>query len=269
MAKWKKLCSLLLLVCSLSLCALAAGCDGALSGQEGGGSVENGAGGGETPEVNPSENPEQTEKVSVTFLTAEGEVFLTESVEKNQAVRAPSTPTRSGYSFVEWQANGQAFDFATPIAENLSLYAEWSPVEYTITYENVRGVAHENPVKYTVESQTVTFAPLQMENLTFLGWDISSVEGGSVGDKTVTARWGVTVTFDTVGGTQIAPVTVEEGGVLTPPDNPTKPNKETDKIVIDYPFSCWKLNGEKFDFSTKLTENITLTAYYETYVQLK
>ncbi len=79
--------------------------------------------------------------------------------------------------------------------------AVWNAVEYTVTYENLLGGTNPstNPVRYTVESQTITFEnPVGREG--YAGtWDIKSIEQGSTGDKVITAVWTLieyTITYD-------------------------------------------------------------------------
>ena len=66
-----------------------------------------------------------------------------------------------------------------------------------------------------------------------------------------------TVTFDPTYGTQgVETVTVEEGEKVSAPSNPTRPN---------YSFISWyteSTGGNKFDFNTAITENITLYAHW-------
>lgn len=63
-----------------------------------------------------------------------------------------------------------------------------------------------------------------------------------------------TVSFDSNGGTEVVEQIIEEGTLAVEPKEPTKEN---------YEFICWTLNDEKFDFNTKITNNITLLAKWE------
>ena len=49
-------------------------------------------------------------------------------VEDGKLVAEPEKPTREGYTFVEWQLDGQKFDFKTPIKKNITLKAIWNPL---------------------------------------------------------------------------------------------------------------------------------------------
>ena len=59
------------------------------------------------------------------------------------------------------------------------------------------------------------------------------------------------VVFDTDGGTNVSPQLIIEDGVI---EKPVDPEKE------GYEFAGWYYNGELFDFSTTVTEDITLEA---------
>lgn len=63
-----------------------------------------------------------------------------------------------------------------------------------------------------------------------------------------------TVTFDSDGGTPVASVEVKKGKTVAQPTNPTKEGSE---------FMGWTLNGEEYNFSTKVTKDITLKAKWE------
>ena len=63
-----------------------------------------------------------------------------------------------------------------------------------------------------------------------------------------------TVTFDSNGGTTIRSKKVNENDIVI---KPTEPKRE------GYKFLGWYLGDEEFDFDTKITSNITLTAKWE------
>lgn len=60
-----------------------------------------------------------------------------------------------------------------------------------------------------------------------------------------------TVTFDSAGGSAVASVEVEKGSAVSEPEEPT---------YGGYEFDGWYLDGEKYDFSSPVNGNITLTA---------
>lgn len=62
-----------------------------------------------------------------------------------------------------------------------------------------------------------------------------------------------TVTFDSNGGTSVSSVVVTKDETVSEPTNPTKDG---------YTFDGWYLDGEKYDFSTPVTKDITLKAQW-------
>lgn len=77
----------------------------------------------------------------------------------------------------------------------------------------------------------------------------SSASGG--GELPVETTF--TVTFDSNGADNVESQTVKEGETATKP---------TDPVKTSHVFECWTLNGETFDFTTPITEDITLTAKF-------
>ena len=62
-----------------------------------------------------------------------------------------------------------------------------------------------------------------------------------------------TVVFDSCGGTAVETVTVKNKKTVQKPADPTREG---------YTFEYWTLDGEKFDFSTKITKDITCCTFY-------
>ncbi len=62
-----------------------------------------------------------------------------------------------------------------------------------------------------------------------------------------------TVSFDTDGGTEVSPQTVLEGMTAVEPKAPTK---------LGYVFLRWTLDNKTYDFSTPVTSDLELKAYY-------
>ena len=80
----------------------------------------------------------------------------------------------------------------------LTLKLYYKPIEYTITYELNGGTNDvNNPTKYTVESNTITFKPATKSGYTFKAWysdaactqEMKEIPKGSTGNKKVYAKW--------------------------------------------------------------------------------
>ena len=100
------------------------------------------------------------------LVTAEGTAF------------EPTAPTATGYTFGGWYKEPEcttAFDFATPITGDITLYAKWTVNKYTITFKNYDGtvlqssdVAYGETPSYTGE--TPTREQTAQYTYTFSGW---------------------------------------------------------------------------------------------------
>ena len=210
-------------------------------------------------------SPADPEKVTVTFDTNGGTPAEIEAktLDVGGTVEAPANPEKNGYDFAGWKNGDALFDFSTPITTNITLKAEWTLHNYTITYKNV--TEHENPVTYTIEDEIILKAPTkgtEPAQTIFVQWHseetlqkpIEKIAKGTTGDKTFYAEWSdkavYTVTFNTDGGSEVAVQRVKDGEKATKPA--TDPEKE------GYTFKGWD-----FDFTTPITENKTVNANWE------
>lgn len=66
---------------------------------------------------------------NVEFETNGGTEINTQTVEKGSLANQPTTPTKKGYKFIEWQLNGKKFDFKQEINSDIKLVAKWEKVE--------------------------------------------------------------------------------------------------------------------------------------------
>ena len=141
---------------------------------------------------------------------------------------------------------------------------------FTVTFDYNDGVNVTSVEVY--ENQMVSkIANPTRDGYTFLGWylDNQEFDFSSKITKNITllAKWSLDtsavkmwkIMFNTDGGTPIDEVEVIDGGTLTLNNiSTTKPG---------YTFLGWYSGDEKFDFSTKITKDITLTAKWEKAVE--
>ena len=200
------------------------------------------------------------QKYVVTFDMQNGQPNFEQRVKKGNTAYEPSDPTREGYVFLGWYYNGEIFDFNTPVTNNMTLIADWeeSKVKYTVRFEN------EGEVKtYTVEKDGLVIEPNEptKEGYVFLGWYLNDKKfdfNTSITKNIVLKAKFVAgevqlyeVSFNTDGGSSVKAQKVEKDSKATKPSNPTKKG---------YKFDDWYLNDKKFDFNTKITADMTLTA---------
>ena len=170
------------------------------------------------------------------------------------ATRPDAPAATPGYTFGGWnKADGTAWDYASDkVTDNITLYAKWAANTYTITFDTAGG-SEIAPI--TQDYGTVITAPEAptREGYTFIGWDKEIPTTMPAENMTVTAQWEInqyTITFDTAGGSEIAPITQDYGTVITAPADPTRGG---------YTFIGW----DKAIPETMPAENITLKARWK------
>lgn len=130
--------------------------------------------------------------------------YLNEGVNNNQNIKSYNIeshdftllePTKIGYDFNGWFKD---WDLKYPIETvekgsfgNLSLYAKWTPHQYTINYDLLGGTNNIiNPAIYTIETDTITLQDPDKIGYTFDGWkEGSEIVKGTIGDLSFTAQW--------------------------------------------------------------------------------
>src|SRR5690554_4329178 len=81
---------------------------------------------------------------TVTFDTDGGSVVDSQVVVKDGFVIEPEEPTKEGYTFVEWQLDGETFDFETPISESFALVAVWEEIVYDTIEASIQYTGSQN-----------------------------------------------------------------------------------------------------------------------------
>lgn len=76
------------------------------------------------------------ELFTVEFDTNGGIAINSLTVEKGGLVKIPDNPTRDGYNFVEWQLNGNKYNFDQILDSNIKLIAIWEKIEDTNNDKN-------------------------------------------------------------------------------------------------------------------------------------
>ena len=138
---------------------------------------------------------------TVTLNPQNGESTTSITATYDAAMPAITIPTRTGYTFggyytsingggtQYYKADGKSARTWNIANDNTTLYAKWTAIEYTITYENLGGATHSNPDTYTIEDAITFSAPSDRNGYNFTGWIPASIAKGSTGNKTVTATW--------------------------------------------------------------------------------
>lgn len=224
---------------------------------------------------------------TLTFETNGGSTINPVTVRHGNAVARPADPTKDKYTFIGWYADPEfteEYDFATVLEADKTIYAKFeltsTPigdiyVRYDVlhikqlpdgTYDLANAeVEHLRALKdSTVTAVIKDYRATHHVNVNrtlskLTGTAIQPYKG--VDGKPVYTILSVyydldfhTLTFDTMGGSKIAPETVRHGLTVAKPKDP---------VNGGYIFDGWytdKTFRHRYDFSTPLTEDITIYA---------
>lgn len=217
--------------------------------------------------INESITLKGTKKIkefTVTFKDGES-IVDTKTVSYGSKVSEIKLPSKEGYNFDGWIIGDKKFDIANEtVKSDLVLTAKWianNKVSITVVYNN--GIEDKREELDRESEYTLPSAPTK-EGYDFVNWDING-KTYNQGEKikvsesiTVTANWQVkkvTVSFDTAGGSTLESLTIDWGTTL----DGTKLTTTKAGCELDY----WEKDGTKFDLSTPIKGDVTLTAKWK------
>ena len=192
-------------------------------------------------------------------------------VKSGGLVTKPDDPFKlNGDTFVEWQLNGVAYNFSTPVTSNITLVAVYKingTTTYTVTFNSDGGTSVPSQ---NINSGSPVAKPANPSKAgyTFVEWRLNGAAYNFsapvnsnlnlVAFYRANTTTTYTVTFNGNGGMMYdlpSSIKVSNGGLVTKPYiNPSKSNNN---------FIEWQLNGVAYNFSTPVTSNLTLVAFYD------
>ena len=127
------------------------------------------------------------------------------------------TPSKNGYTFTGWTGTGLSSATKTVTISkgstgNRSYTANWTPTNYSISYNLNGGSISGQKNSYNIESNNFTLPTPTRNGYTFTGWTgtgLSSatktvtISKGNIGNKTYTANWSVinySISYNANGG---------------------------------------------------------------------
>ncbi len=184
---------------------------------------------------------------TLTFDTNGGSAIAPITQDYGTAITAPADPTKTGYTFAGWTPAIPA----TMPAENMTIKAKWTVNQYTLAFDT-NGGSTIAPITQDYGTAITAPADPTKTGYTFAGWTPVIPATMPAENITIKAKWTVnqyTLTFDTNGGSTIAPITQDYGTAITAPADPTK---------TGYTFAGWTPAIP----TTMPAENLTVTAQW-------
>ena len=169
-------------------------------------------------------------------------------------------PEKEGYTVKFYNESDEEFDITTKPTSDMVLKAKYYEIKTFTVKFNSNGGSKVDDIK-AKEGTTIEEPKSTKDGYVLDGWYIGeekfNFETPISKDITLKARWNdgekINVIFK-VDDTVYKTISVRENTKVSKPSNPTKKG---------YKFVEWQLDGKAFDFNTKITEEITLTAVFE------
>ena len=168
--------------------------------------------------------------------------------------------------FMWLDGNGNSYEPGGSVPSDVTeLTVQWTAPTYAVTLNTNGGTINNGNVTgytYGVGATLPAADDMTYTGHTFKGWydnenltgsPVTAIGGAETGNKEYWAKWEInqyTITFDTNGGSEIAPITQDYGTEITAPDKPTRKG---------YTFKGW----DKEIPETMPAENITITARWK------
>lgn len=208
-----------------------------------------------------------------TLTLRDGDVTLgTLDVVQGETAASPdgSLYPKPGYAFAGWYADAgfaAIFDFETPVSADADVYARYTAIPYTITYEAAGGtLSGEYTESFTVEDDEIVLPAVSRDGYVFDGWyDNVAFNGEAItsgaytfpaGNLTLYARFSevkYTVHFVTNGGSDVDDIELSAGLIVIAPE-----------VTRDgYVFDGWYTDEaltERYNFSESISSDLTLYA---------
>ncbi len=204
----------------------------------------------------------------VTFNTDGGNPTpAAQTVERLGKVSEPTVkPVRTGFEFVGWTLDGEAYDFDDPVTKDIELKANWKQAAtqtWTVTYKLYGDVCQYASVE---NGQTAAeFTPEARDGFTFAGWYEDenfntkfNFDTAITKDTSIYAKWNQSVSKHKVTYKlydDVCQYTSVEDGQTAPELQPG--TRESYRFVGWYADEQFKT---KFDFSAKITQDTTIYA---------
>jgi uncharacterized repeat protein (TIGR02543 family) len=204
---------------------------------------------------------------TVNFNPNGGSPVDPQTVNVGGKVVYPVTPIRENYLFAMWCIDPDLtaeYNFNSPVNSNMTLYAKWTRITNNVSFES-NGGSPVVPQEVTIGDYATKPPDPAKDGNSFMYWcsDAGLTQEFLFASTpvnypmTLYARWAVnvlTITFNANGGSDVEDQLVEYNKLAVYPPIPSKDGALFYRWCVDSELTM------EFDFSTPITENMTLYA---------
>ena len=170
------------------------------------------------------------------YEDAGGTAISTQTVQYNKTATTVTAAAREGMSFKGWFISTDGgvtldteFTFATPVKQNMEIYAKWGVQQVTLTFKTNDGAAWQTyetmDVDYGVVVPTLPENPTKVGEYRFAGWCLDAALTNVVDFTTYIPTTNVTlyalfkeqvtITFINDGGTELGTIKIDKDSPFT------------------------------------------------------
>jgi len=177
---------------------------------------------------------------TLNFVSNGGRVLESLNALYGSLLTAPLNPFYEGYQFMGWYSDAgltTAYTFGNMPANNVSIYAKWAPISYSVNYVLEGGINHSSNISsYTASTSTFTYLSPSKFGYDFAGWYTSNayttyvtqLNASELQNITIYAKWtpkSYTISFEENGGSSIINQQVYYLDKVQKPVTPIQTNK--------------------------------------------
>ena len=131
---------------------------------------------------------EDSAKRTVTFDPNGGSAVNAQKILRGQKAAEPSGCKKTGHTFAGWNTGASQYDFSAPVLNDITLTAQWSINQYTITFDTTGGSSIA-PITQDYGTDITAPADPTREGYTFNGWNKTIPTTMPAENMTITAQW--------------------------------------------------------------------------------
>ena len=188
-------------------------------------------------------------KYTVTFNSTGGSAVSSVEVESGKTVSKPQDPTQDGKVFKHWSLTdgGEAYDFATPVSGNITLYAVWDAAQtpvtnHTVTFDAKGGISSITTLEVE-DGKTLVAPPAPTrDGFTFKHWSLT--DGGEAYDFATPVTANITL-YAVWVETEVVHRTLD---LTTPPSFMTQDPSSTNNYLGNGTIGSFTLYGDKLRY---------------------